>query len=285
MSQECFIQKSISSCRMLFFSQHFPVRPKNILVVYPKILHNLGLKQSILEPLAESHGCLFWSCSSWPFLPEQHTQCQIDSTTKGNKLIFEGLEFLFLFVHYGRKRAECLAATTLLCSLPLHSPFKMPGQQGPAMWIEKGKNTAAEDVNASDSVQIPKLTISMFQNPQQLQAILCKLEKKNRTWWFGGKTPLASLLKKERCRKVWRCSRFNRLTLPAIWHLGCMILRKLEILRKDPFARQWVTMTVTFSRSISRIVHSRINKRSNRNPNFYVSNTSLIRVRFWGQLC
>lgn len=129
-----------------------------------------------------------------------------------------------------------------------------------------------------------KLTISMFQNPQQLQAIYVNWRKKKDMviWWKD--TP-GQFVEKRTLQEGWRCSRFNRLTLPAIWHLGCMILRKLEILRKDPFARQWVTMTVTFSRSISRIVHSRINKRSNRNPNFYVSNTSLIRVRFWGQLC
>lgn len=284
MSQECFIQKSISSCWMLFFSQHFPVRPKNILVVYPKILHNLGLKHSILEPLAESHGCLFWSCSSWPFLPEQHTQCQIDSTTKGNKLIFEGLEFLFLFSIMGESVQN--AWQLPLCCVPCHCihPSKCLGNKDQRCESKRGRTQRLKMwmLQIQSKFQTDNIYVS---EPPTTPSNLCKLEKKKQDmviWWKD--TP-GQFVEKRTLQEGWRCSRFNRLTLPAIWHLGCMILRKLEILRKDPFARQWVTMTVTFSRSISRIVHSRINKRSNRNPNFYVSNTSLIRVRFWGQLC
>ena len=201
MSQECFIQKSISSCRMLFFSQHFPVRPKNILVVYPKILHNLGLKHSILEPLAESHGCLFWSCSSWPFLPEQHTQCQIDSTTKGNKLIFEGLEFLFLFSIMGESVQN--AWQLPLCCVPCHCihPSKCLGNKDQRCESKRGRTQRLKTwmLQIQSKFQTDNIYVS---EPPTTPSNLCKLEKKNRTWWFGGKTPLASLLKKERCRKV-----------------------------------------------------------------------------------
>lgn len=139
---------------------------KDIVVVYPQL--STTWDWSIEARHFGTVGRISWLSLLVMFImtlpPRTTWQCQIDSTTKGNKLIFEGLEFLFFF-HYGRKRAECLAATS--CCVPCHCihPSNCLGNRTKRCESKRGRTQRTEDVNASDSVQIPNWQSLCFRTP------------------------------------------------------------------------------------------------------------------------
>ena len=194
---------------VVFFAAISKFVQKDIVVAYPQLSTTWDevLKHSIWNRWPNLMVVSFGHVHHDPSSRTTWRNAKLTLRLRETNWSLKEFEFLFFF-HYGRKRAECLAATS--CVFPATAfTLQTAWATGPNDANRKrGRTQRAEDVNASDSVQISKLTISWFRTPND-SSNLYKLEEKKQdmvTWWKD--TP-GQFAEKKRLQEGWRCSRMK----------------------------------------------------------------------------